>query len=269
MNILLQSAVQSIDIHYLAQDETVLSQWDEKITLNSACHLCPEDLKRIMTIPMPCYTPTLDTSLRPTALCVTRKRRRDRARGGHDIILTARDVDIKAVKFVLRGFRDHQRRISSTTLHRGSTSAPACVTTTIPAPKLDQETLYDEEDFVPARPLQHRLATGNSIREIPDKVDGGITWTLRRFNLAGRKFVWDTEALYEYKAEWARKGDQFVQAGEQRFDTKLAWVETPFWAGILLGRQEKLHLAGGLDQTLVELVVASALTKSMLLEHGH
>ena len=224
-----------------------------------------------MTIPMPCYTPTLDTSAPPTVLHISRKRRRDRTRGGYDIYLTAKDVGTKAVKFVLRGFRDQQGCISSTTLHRGSVSAPACVTTTIPAPKPDLETPYDEEDIVPARPLQHRLATGNSIREIPDKVDGRTTWAPRRFNLAGRKFVWDKgpDALYEYKAEWARKGDQFVRAGEQRFDTKLAWVETPFWAGVLLGKQEKLHLAGGMDQTLVELVVASALTKSMVLEHGY
>lgn len=223
-------------------------------------------------MPMPCYTPTLDASLPPTVLYISRKCRRSRIRRGHDIYLTAKDAVTKKIEFVLHGFRDQHCQISSVTLHRGSESTPACVTTTIPAPKVDADAPYDEEDSVPARPLQHRLSTGNnSIREIPDKIDGRPTWEPRRFNFGGRKFVWDKgpNSLYEYKTDWAKKGDRFSRGGEQRFDTKLAWVEAPFWAGVFLGRQEILHLAGGMDQTLVEIVVASALTKSILVEHCH
>ncbi|KAL1956478.1 hypothetical protein VTO42DRAFT_7276 [Malbranchea cinnamomea] len=255
----------------LIQDEAVLAEWEERVSLQSFGCLCPEDVKRIMTIPMPCYTPTLDASLPPTVLYVSRKCRRDRVRGGHNIYLTARDAITKKVEFVVHGFRDRQSQISSTTLHRGSALGSPCITTTAAAPKPDAD-VYDDDDIsVPARPLQHRLSTGNSIREIPDKVEGRAVWTPRRFNFGGRKFVWskNPDALYEFKTEWTRKGDRFIQAGEQRFGVKLAWVESPFWAGLFLGRHEVLHIAGGLDQTLVEIVVASALTKSMIVEHCH
>lgn len=72
------------------------------------------------------------------------------------------------------------------------------------------------------------------------------------------------EALYEVKKEWPLPGSKTGKKGDECFTKKLAWTE------LKMGMKKVaiLHVAGGVDQVFREFILASWMTREMVMLMG-
>jgi hypothetical protein len=116
-------------------------------------------------------------------------------------------------------------------------------------------------------------ASPRVINETPDR-SRKTEWTNRRFEYAGRRFVWvDNEkrantapqTLWEVAKVWDRPGSKTGKKEHETVGRRVCWGESVTG----LKKMAVIHMVGGLDQTFREYILASQLTKMAIVIFGH
>ncbi|KAF4209094.1 hypothetical protein CNMCM8927_007461 [Aspergillus lentulus] len=155
------------------------------------------------------------------------------------ITFEARDPGSNETKYIMQGIKPDKSQIASTTLRRELPPQHTCLQTFISPITPGNPDI----DSITGRPLTHRLSSGLVVTEVP--VTG--YWRPRKFEFKGRN-------------------------GEAEFETvkpAVASKTMPFWAGLFMSRYLEVRVAEGVEEALLEVILAGALTESMVTLHGH
>ncbi|KAF7167568.1 hypothetical protein CNMCM5623_000874 [Aspergillus felis] len=168
-------------------------------------------------------------------------------------------------KYIMQGIKPDKSQIASTTLRRGSPPEQTCIETFV-SPIAPED---PDIDSITGRPLTHRLSSGAVVTEVP--VTG--YWRPRRFEFKGRKYVWLKEGLqtrlYEYSSSRTVKKRKSTVTEFETVKPALASETMPFWAGLLMSRYLEVRVAEGVEEALLEVILAGALTEIMVTLRGH
>jgi hypothetical protein len=181
------------------------------------------------------------------------------------ITFEATDPETNETKYIMQGIKRDKSQIPSTTLRRESPAQHTCIQTFIsPITPGDPDI-----DSITGRPLTHRLSSGAVITEVP--VTG--YWRPRKFEFKGRKYVWLKEGgqtrLYEYSSSRTVEKRKSTVTEFETVKPALASETMPFWAGLFMSRYLEVRVAEGVEEVLLEVILAGALTKIMVTLRGH
>ncbi|KAJ3505224.1 hypothetical protein NLJ89_g7529 [Agrocybe chaxingu] len=171
--------------------------------------------------------------------------------------------------YSLHGVRGIRQQFAWSTLSRVAEYEGICASVEI-------SPVQETNDFGYANGLISRLLTiktcsGTTVIDRPDRLGKG--WCPRRFTYGGRRFVWkdetkftkEREAMYEVKKELPVEGSKTGKMTDETFERPLAWV---------LGKSSvrkvcTIGMVGGLDQAFQEYILASTLSKLLIVLFGH
>ncbi|GFF37827.1 hypothetical protein IFM58399_05028 [Aspergillus lentulus] len=183
----------------------------------------------------------------------------------NNITFEARDQGSNETKYIMQGIKPDKSQIASTTLRRELPPQNTCLQTFISPITPGNPDI----DSITGRPLTHRLSSGLVVTEVP--VTG--YWRPRKFEFKGRKYVWLKEGsqtrLYEYSSLRTVEKRKSTVTEFETVKPAIASKTMPFWAGLFMSRYLEVRVAEGVEEALLEVILAGALTESMVTLHGH
>lgn len=225
--------------------------------------------QHLLQKPVPAYTPTLDFS-QPNITYHIYNSTEGAFPAGFMCYFKAKSAtEDRQTMYVLQALKRHRYQINLATLHRATEFTTPCVQVGI-----DPVTpVYNNSLATMLKGRNLRMA-GMSKRLIHERQDrqGERDWGSRRFEWAGREFVWQTsknpyhfDTLHEVARSWPKPGSKTGKRDQQLVGKPLVWGEMK--TGIK--KIGMIHMVGGLDQAFIEHVLAAQLARLVILYHGH
>jgi hypothetical protein len=174
--------------------------------------------------------------------------------------------------YTLEAIQRIAHQVKAATLRRISESMTPCVHVKITAITTQSNKGYQAGM---GRPLTFHTSGSVVIKEEPDRLDT-FGWGNRRFTYGGRQFVWVTEdkkgdyapqSCYEVEKVWPKEGSK---TGKK--EHKLVDPGRPItWGDFKMGLKKAavIYMVGGLDQVFREYLLASQLTRLLIVRHGN
>lgn len=178
------------------------------------------------------------------------------------------ETEDRQTLYVLQALKRFRYQINVATLHRATEFTSPCVQVLVDSVRPDRSSLVSA---MKGRGFRIADMSKRLIYERQDRT-GERDWGSRRFQWAGREFVWETsknpyhfDTLYEVTKSWPKPGSKTGKRDQQLVGKPLVWGEMKTG----LKKIGMIHVVGGLDQAFTEHVLASQLARLAVLYHGH
>jgi hypothetical protein len=218
--------------------------------------LSAPELQHLTQKPMPPYTPTLDPSLPESIWYIDWKKDTMLRHGGAYVYVEARREPKGEVHYALQGFIQRRKQNVTAEVFR-ATDLRQQIMTIVIQPCSNLSSKYD---LIYTGRIMGTQIIGDVITELPDR-PGKMGWTPRRFDFAGRRFVWkqdshwtngNHEELWEVEKEWPKPGSKTGKKEEKTFNRRLVWQHR----GSFSIPHHIIYFAGGMGSVFEEYVLA-------------
>jgi hypothetical protein len=178
-----------------------------------------------------------------------------------------KDASERQTLYILQGLKRRRYQIASTTLSRATEFTSPCVQTLV----TPIASTRSHSDHYIGRQLTHFTSSPLPVVDKPDRTKH-VKWEPRRISWGGRNFVWktgkgalDTE-LCEVKREWPQPGSKTGKMLDECLEPIVyARTKTALKKALVV----TFRYGCGLDFLFRELILASLLTRDLVLTFGH
>jgi hypothetical protein len=193
----------------------------------------------------------------------------NRFRQGTWFYFHVKNEDKTATLYTLAALKGRRLQIPVVSMSRASEYHTNCASIVVEPLKKSYPSAASAR--IVGRTFRIQTATTTVVADTPDRLEK--EWTPRRFTYGGRKFVWKEsgsrvnfiENLHEVKREWPDPNSKTGKILDEVHSRRLVWGESKF----AMSKVCTIHMVGGLDQMFREFLLASQVTKMLILLYGH